>query len=180
VAASADLSGLGYALVPTAGSGPLLSVLGSSVGGVTEPARSAGSAGPAAGSPFVGSSALVGALCGVPQVEIPGVRLVLRPEFDLTPETAAEAGPRPGGVVLGRVLDRTGAATGDLVVSAESLNRHTFVCGATGSGKSQTVRHLLEQASAAGVPWLVVEPAKAEYAAMACRVGGADPARRPG
>ena len=31
-----------------------------------------------------------------------------------------------------------------------SLNRHTFVCGATGAGKSQTVRHLLEQASAGG------------------------------
>lgn len=36
-------------------------------------------------------------------------------------------------------------------------------------GKVATIRHLLEQLSAAGVPWLVVEPAKAEYAGMAGR-----------
>ncbi|MCD0450356.1 DUF853 family protein [Actinocorallia sp. API 0066] len=53
----------------------------------------------------------------------------------------------------------------------ETLNRHAFVTGATGSGKSQTVRHLLEQLTAAGVPWLAIEPAKSEYAAMAGRIG---------
>ena len=53
-----------------------------------------------------------------------------------------------------------------------SLNRHVFVCGATGAGKSQTVRNLLEQATAAGIPWLVVEPAKAEYRLMAARLPG--------
>ena len=31
------------------------------------------------------------------------------------------------------------------------------------AGKSQTVRNLLEQATMAGIPWLVIEPAKAEY-----------------
>ncbi|HYZ57087.1 MAG TPA: ATP-binding protein, partial [Streptosporangiaceae bacterium] len=54
----------------------------------------------------------------------------------------------------------------------ESLNRHVFVCGATGGGKSQTVRGLLEAATRAGVPWLVVEPAKAEYRLMTARLGG--------
>ena len=62
-----------------------------------------------------------------------------------------------------------------------SLNRHTFVCGATGAGKSQTVRGLLEAATRAGIPWLVVEPAKAEYRLMAARLPGTrgdpDPAR---
>ena len=57
-------------------------------------------------------------------------------------------------------------------VSLETLNRHTFVCGATGSGKSQTVRHLLDTVSRLPqpVPWLVIEPAKAEYARMAGRL----------
>jgi uncharacterized protein len=50
------------------------------------------------------------------------------------------------------------------------LNRHVFVCGATGSGKSQTVRHLLESAARTGIPWLVIEPAKAEYRLMAARL----------
>ena len=47
-----------------------------------------------------------------------------------------------------------------------------FVSGATGSGKSQTVRALLEAATRAGIPWLVVEPAKAEYRLMAARLAG--------
>jgi uncharacterized protein len=56
-------------------------------------------------------------------------------------------------------------------VEPASLNRHTFVTGATGSGKSQTVRALLAHAGRAGLPWLVVEPAKAEYRLMAHRLG---------
>jgi DNA helicase HerA-like ATPase len=63
----------------------------------------------------------------------------------------------------------------------DSLNRHVFVCGATGAGKSQTVRSLLEAATRAGVPWLVVEPAKAEYRLMAARLPGTEVIRiRPG
>jgi hypothetical protein len=66
-------------------------------------------------------------------------------------------------------------------VPASSLNRHVFVCGATGSGKSQTVRNLLEQATGAGIPWLVIEPAKAEYRLMAARLPDAEVIRiRPG
>ena len=62
-----------------------------------------------------------------------------------------------------------------------SLNRHVFVCGATGAGKSQTVRGLLEAATAQGIPWLVVEPAKAEYRLMAARLPGTEVIRiRPG
>ena len=55
----------------------------------------------------------------------------------------------------------------------DSLNRHVFVCGATGAGKSQTVRALIEAATQAGIPWLVVEPAKAEYRLMAARLAPA-------
>ncbi|WP_242418085.1 ATP-binding protein, partial [Frankia sp. CpI1-P] len=61
---------------------------------------------------------------------------------------------------------------GTLAVPRSTLNRHAFVCGATGSGKSQTVRSLLESLARAPapVPWLVLEPAKAEYARMAGRL----------
>ena len=52
---------------------------------------------------------------------------------------------------------------------------------ATGAGKSQTVRGLLEAAARAGIPWLVVEPAKAEYRLMAARLPGTEVIRiRPG
>ncbi|MGD0557319.1 MAG: helicase HerA-like domain-containing protein, partial [Streptosporangiaceae bacterium] len=131
--------------------------------------------GPVPEAPFWASTALVAALARTPAREVPGVRMVLRPEFDVTPETA------PGGFVLGEVLDWNKVGCGELSVPASSVNRHVFVCGATGSGKSQTIRHLLESASGAGIPWLVIEPAKAEYRLMAARLPGNAVVRiRPG
>src|SRR5579875_2002121 len=72
----------------------------------------------------------------------------------------------------GEILDSGRRPAGPLLLPLASLNRHVFVCGATGAGKSQTVRALLEAAGEAGIPWLVVEPAKAEYRLMAGRLAG--------
>ena len=99
------------------------------------------------------------------------MRFALRPDFDVTPEAPA-AEPAPAVIQLGEVLDRNLMPAGPFAVSADSLNRHVFVCGATGAGKSQTVRCLLEAATERGIPWLVVEPAKAEYRLMASRLPG--------
>jgi len=138
---------------------------------------------PEPAAPFYGSTALVAALARVPTREVPGLRMVLRPQFDLTPESSL-APVREGegqGVRLGEVLDWNRMPCGDLALPLSSLNRHAFVCGATGAGKSQTVRNLLEQATMGAIPWLVVEPAKAEYRQMAARVPGAQViAIRPG
>ncbi|MEU5692779.1 ATP-binding protein [Actinosynnema sp. NPDC020468] len=115
-------------------------------------------------SPFAAGAELLAAVARVPRKELPGIRLVEPAAFDVTPE-------RDGTIRLGTVLDEADQPTGPFGVDPSTLNRHTFVAGATGGGKSQTVRHLLEQLHHAGVPWLVVEPAKAEYAAMAGRIG---------
>jgi hypothetical protein len=136
---------------------------------------------PQPAAPFYGSTALVAALAQVPAREVPGLRMVARPQFDLTPETAVPGADAAGGVRLGEVLDWNRVGCGDLAVPLASLNRHVFVCGATGAGKSQTVRNLLEQAAGAGIPWLVVEPAKAEYRLMAARLPRGEVIRiRPG
>lgn len=90
--------------------------------------------------------------------------MVERADFDVTPEA-------DGPIEVGSVLDDADRPAGAFTVTADTLNRHAFVAGATGAGKSQTVRHLLEQLHHNGVPWLVIEPAKAEYARMAGRVG---------
>ncbi|HEX5292607.1 MAG TPA: helicase HerA-like domain-containing protein, partial [Streptosporangiaceae bacterium] len=163
--ASADLTGLPYALVPATGCGRLDRLL-------TEAKASSAQADsdPEPASPFYGSSKLLAALARPPAREIPGsARFVLRPEFDTIPETTTEINER--GIFLGLLLDRERLPAGPLTIPRASLNRHTFVCGATGAGKSQTVRHLLEQATGAGIPWLVIEPAKAEYSqGMAARL----------
>ena len=168
VCASADLDGLPYAVTP----------VGSPARGLQEvlaeptPAPPGGDAMP--GHPFYASTELIAALSRPPEREMPGIRLALRPDFDVTQERAAgrEA------IHVGEILDRSRRPAGPLVLPLDSLNRHVFVSGATGSGKSQTVRTLLEAATGAGIPWLVVEPAKAEYRLMAARlaeVGGGGP-----
>jgi len=114
-------------------------------------------------APFLTTAEAVAALVRPPARELPGVRSVAPSTFDITPESR-------GSVELGEVLDATLHGCGPLGVSHRTLNRHVFVAGATGSGKSQTVRRLLDQLTADGVKWLVIEPAKAEYAGMAGRI----------
>lgn len=183
VCASADLAHLPYALTPLPGCAPLPQLLTQPHPGAagTTPAETAGedAAAPVPLAPFAGSSAVLAALARPPGREVPGVRFVLRPEFDVTPEPSpARATGSVGGlpvaegapVPLGAVLDRHLMTAGVLSVPQSSLNRHVFVCGATGAGKSQTVRGLLEALTGAGIPWLVVEPAKSEYKLMAARL----------
>ena len=108
------------------------------------------------------------------------MRFALRADFDVTPEVPADE-PASSRIHLGEVLDGNRMPAGPFELSVGSLNRHVFVCGATGAGKSQTVRCLLESATERGIPWLVVEPAKAEYRLMASRLPGTRVIRiRPG
>lgn len=57
-----------------------------------------------------------------------------------------------------RVLDNM-----PFMLSKADLARHTFVCGITGSGKTTTVKRILDQAD---TPFLVIESAKTEYRSM--------------
>jgi uncharacterized protein len=163
VCASADLAGLPYAVVPAGDACDLRELMRDtsppSAGGDTTPSY-----------PCYAGTELVAALTRPPEREVPGVRLALRPDFDVTQEPAAA---QRDVIAVGQVLDRNRRPAGPLVLPLDSLNRHVFVCGATGAGKSQTVRALLEAATRAGIPWLVMEPAKAEYRLMAARLSSA-------
>ena len=66
-----------------------------------------------------------------------------------------------GGAALGKVADYGRAvAAVPFRLSPADLARHVFVCGATGSGKTTSVKRLLQDAD---VPYLVVECAKRDY-----------------
>ena len=116
--------------------------------------------------PFAATAGTLAALTGLPRREVPGVRVLDSGFFDVTSETADQHA-----IELGAILDGQDRPVGTFRVPLATLNRHAFVTGATGSGKSQTVRHMLEQLSGAGIPWLAIEPVKSEYAAMAGRLG---------
>ena len=134
--------------------------------------------------PFAATAGALAALTGLPRGEVPGVRVLDPGCFDVTSETTGEAtadsAGEPGGVdtqeeraiELGAILDGQDRKVGTFRVPLATLNRHAFVTGATGAGKSQTVRHMLEQLTRAGIPWLAIEPVKSEYAAMAGRIAG--------
>ena len=75
-------------------------------------------------------------------------------------------------VELGGLIDRA-TINRDLCghpvrLSYAQLNKHCFVSGVTGSGKSTTMRKLLKEISRTenghrGIPFMVIEPAKREY-----------------
>ncbi len=50
-----------------------------------------------------------------------------------------------------------------VLLDMQSMRSHTFIAGTNGSGKSNTVFKLLEEFLSAGIPFLVIEPAKGEY-----------------
>ncbi|GAA4234846.1 hypothetical protein GCM10022254_40700 [Actinomadura meridiana] len=119
--------------------------------------------------PFVATAGALAALAGLPRREVPGLRVLDAGYFDVTSETGA-GDEREAQIELGAILDGQDREVGRLTVPRSTINRHVFVTGSTGAGKSQTVRHLLEQLTRAGIPWLAIEPAKSEYAAMAGRI----------
>ncbi|MGB3592725.1 MAG: hypothetical protein WA994_00985 [Ornithinimicrobium sp.] len=108
-------------------------------------------------APFVAGSATLATVCRPPLDEIPGIQARTTNPFDV-------ATPGVGEIEFGQVLDVAKSAVGPMRVPLSSLGKHTFVHGATGAGKSQATRHLLTEFSKLGIPWVVLEPAKQEYA----------------
>jgi hypothetical protein len=104
------------------------------------------------------------ALALVPGRERPGFARLRPPRFDVDHPPAAT------GLVLGEVLDGFRPARRGFGVGLDALCRHAFVAGMTGSGKTTTVKRLLEELAAQRRPFLVLEPAKAEYRALAAAV----------
>lgn len=169
-----DLDDLPYVLVPARHPVPLAEALTA-----VTPQPASGS-GPPGSVPFVAPAELVAALARPPKRELPGIRTVAPNCFDVTSDDTEQASD---GFFIGDILDEALSPADQLHVSRSTLNRHAFVCGATGSGKSQTVRTLLTALSTheRPIPWLAVEPAKAEYARIAGRLAagrGPGPARR--
>jgi hypothetical protein len=164
----ADLDGLPYRLVPHG-----------KPSGLDNVATGIFASDHTGSSPFLATSELLARLGKPPEKEFPGIQAVARSTFDTSPEEYPKPVSLPyplpraktRAIELGFVLDETLRPTQPLTLNHKSINRHTFVCGATGSGKSQTVRTLLQGLSLGGIPWLAIEPAKAEYSRMVGRLG---------
>lgn len=95
-------------------------------------------------------------IAAVPQVEVPGLTVQEGVGFGLNMPEVRD------GIELGCLLDR-GRRLHKVSLPKEALCKHIFIGGVTGSGKTTTCQTLLGKA---GLPFIVIEPAKTEYRAM--------------
>jgi hypothetical protein len=104
-------------------------------------------------------------LVNLPVRETPGMPVQPTAAFSLNPPQPSDPKRR---ISLGQVLEG-GEAVGDLeyAIPLDSLTRHVFITGITGSGKSNTCRRLIEEMMERGVNFMVIEPAKDEYVQLA-------------
>ncbi len=98
----------------------------------------------------------------LPQREVPGLARLPVVPFGLNPARL----DAKGGLRLGRLCSTRGTLKTQVGIPVNQLDRHAFVTGITGSGKTNTVFVLLAALAGQGVPFLVIEPAKSEYRAL--------------
>jgi len=99
------------------------------------------------------TSAELGMLCTPPADAVPN--------FELKRGVVYPMIPSAGEVLIGKVTDGQRPLDNmDFALSEKDLNKHTFVCGITGSGKTTTVKRILRNCAK---PFMVIESAKKEY-----------------
>jgi hypothetical protein len=105
----------------------------------------------------------------VPYVWIPqhamGTAIAPSAEFELPPKLEGE-------VELGKVVLQSGPTKQEARIRMDTLTKHTFLTGMTGTGKTTSAFNLLIQLHRLGVPFLVIEPVKDEYRGLAAAVQG--------
>jgi len=102
-------------------------------------------------------------LINFPYQEVPGIKLASHAEFGLNPFHV----PKQKAINLGDILENGLATSVKYSVDVDALVKHVLVTGVTGSGKSRTCITLLCEAMRHDLPFLVIEPAKEEYVALA-------------
>jgi len=107
-------------------------------------------------------------LLAPPQQSVCGLAVARHPSFGQQVSTLGAKDPAVEFVTLGAIFDQGKIARGiEVDLDVRDLSGHVFVAGATGTGKTSTVQHLLRSlGSQRGVPYLVIEPVKNEYECM--------------
>lgn len=70
------------------------------------------------------------------------------------------------GIVIGSIL-KSGREVSDYYLPMSELNRNALVSGLVGSGKTNTIEHMVMELNKEGVPVLIIEPVKTEYYELA-------------
>lgn len=96
-------------------------------------------------------------LASTPTESIPGFEIKEMPTLALTDTNNGE-------YILGNISDHGNTIPDAYIsLSKKDLNKHLFVCGLTGSGKTTTVKYILKNLAQDNIPFLVLESAKRDY-----------------
>ena len=100
---------------------------------------------------------------GLPRKSIKGLSVIKHATFaqEVLSPAAEESSQQT--LSLGKINHLGRETDTDVQLDLQSLSMHTFISGSTGSGKSNTIYHILSQLPKHNVNFLVVEPAKGEY-----------------
>lgn len=97
-------------------------------------------------------------ITGLPQKEVVGLPLKEEVEFGLN--IKKQNLKEEDRFLLGHLVKSGLPLDIEVFMDKKHLNKHTFITGVTGSGKTTTCQRILESAK---VPFMVIEPAKTEY-----------------
>lgn len=92
-----------------------------------------------------------------PTAEFAGFEFVENENFSLISPAADSDGLKIG------KIQWNGAEISPFYLPRQALNRHAFICGMTGAGKTNTLFKIIEEIA---VPFLVIEPVKGEYRSL--------------
>lgn len=109
---------------------------------------------------LLGSERLA-ALCPLPLRDRAGWAICRDAAFDVDHRV-----PTPDSLPLGEIIDGGVGVGEQFCTPLRDLSENVFVCGNPGSGKTTTTTQLLRALGRRGVGFLVLEPAKGEYAAL--------------
>ncbi len=98
-----------------------------------------------------------------PQRSIAGLPVINCTEFGRDIVSYDLLSGNPETINLGKIFHMNQVEANPVDISLASLSSHVFITGSTGSGKSNTVYRIIEEALENSVKFMVVEPAKGEY-----------------
>ncbi|MGD9707690.1 MAG: ATP-binding protein [Candidatus Delongbacteria bacterium] len=100
-------------------------------------------------------------ISGLPVGEVPGIVLKEKVDFGLN---VPEPENKDNSIILGNII-QNGCEVEDkkILLDRNEINKHIFIAGVTGAGKTTTCHKLLTESE---LPFWVIEPAKTEYRSL--------------
>ena len=99
-------------------------------------------------------------LSALPRNDVDGVSVGRISDFGLTQSSRLN---KYSCIEIGNISNKKKLTSQRFKLSLDAINSHVFVSGATGSGKSNTIKGILKKINEQKIPFLVIEPAKSEY-----------------